>query len=404
MAKITGRGIIEKDKRSPKTWKITHYLGEKDENGRYKRAPKRTVHGSKADAYKALEEYRKELEATSYMKPTKLTVGEYARRFHEQRDGEMRSPLSYQRERLDVEHIEQYFGDVGLKELTPDILRQRYAKIRKKGDLSEDGLYKMHSKLRQVLKTAYTDELILRNPCDMVHISRPVPAERKALSAEDAQRFYKELFTEDISAQILALVLLVMTGMRRGEVLGLTWKYVDLDGCRLYVAYQYASDKNLREPKSKQSRRWISFSQEVCTILEDWKAIQKDYMECYGLEQTDKTPVVNNDEGGFLDPSNFERWFRNFSVDHGFGKFTRDVRETNFKGKHIKRGKGYEGLTLHGLRHTQATLLIAAKADWKTVQQRLGHAQASTTMNIYAHAVGANDIEAADTISNILTQ
>jgi len=407
MTTIKGAGVIERKKGADgkvkqNVWLITHYLGEKDDKGRYKRAPRRTIHGTKADARKALEEYRQELEGKVPIDSSDVSVADYARRFHEAREGVLGSPLSYNRERLDVDHIELLFPRIGLQALTPAKIRDAYAKARKNKTLSEDALHKAHVKLRQVLQTAVIDELILRNPCDLVPFRRPKPAERKSLSAEEAARFFEALGADELTGNIIALYLLLRTGMRRGEVLGLTWEYVDLDTISLFVANQYATDKQLRPPKSKESQRWLSYSQEMADLLREWKRKQAELFAYLKIKQTKKSPVVNNDFGGFVDPNNFSRWFRNWSVDNGFGKFTKDVQEFEQDGQTYQRGKGYEGLTIHELRHTQATLLIASHADWKTVQQRLGHAQASTTLNIYAHAVGANDAAAAETIDNIL--
>lgn len=104
-----------------------------------------------------------------------------------------------------------------------------------------------------------------------------------------------------------------------------------------------------------------------------------------------------------MNPNNFSRWFRFFCADNDFGRFTEDPYEYNYKGKKLKRGKNYKGLTPHMLRHTQATLLIGSGADMKTVQARLGHSDASLTLRTYSHAIPANDKAAAETFSSLLT-
>ena len=86
MVQVRGSGVIEKDKRYKNTWKITCYLGEKDEKGRYKRAPKRTIHGTKEDARKAVAEYKAELQGTAPEGPGDMRIGDYAQQFHELRE------------------------------------------------------------------------------------------------------------------------------------------------------------------------------------------------------------------------------------------------------------------------------------------------------------------------------
>ena len=122
--KIRGHGTVEKDKRYKNTWKIRFNTGEKDKQGRYVRSPKRTVHGSKADAYAALEAYIAEYEHSQ--DPANQTIAEYAWHFHElRRDMPSLSPNSYKREELDIRYIEELFDGIKMKDLTPVLLSTR---------------------------------------------------------------------------------------------------------------------------------------------------------------------------------------------------------------------------------------------------------------------------------------
>ena len=96
------------------------------------------------------------------------------------------------------------------------------------------------------------------------------------------------------------------------------------------------------------------------------------------IKVSGSTPVFTSGTGGYLNPSGFSRWWREFAKEAGF-----------------------EGLKFHELRHTQATVLLANKVDVKTVQTRLGHANASITLNLYAHAVPENDRDAADLVGDL---
>lgn len=402
MPKVRGSGVIEKDKRYRNTWKITFYLGEKDEQGRYKRAPKRTVHGTKGDAREALAAYIEEYEQSS--NPANQTIAQYARRFHELREGDPSiSPLSYKREALDIDHICALFGDISLAKLTPGMVRTIEAEARKTGRYSESALHKTHQKLRQIMQDAYLNEIVPRNAVDLVPFPRPRPKEaRKSLTPEEAARLFHCAEAEG-GAHATGLMLLIATGMRRGEMLGLMWGYVDLDGERLFIAHQYDTDKNLREPKTEKSKRWVSVKGRMAGVLRAWKAQQADELAVIGLPQTDETPVFANELGQFIDPNNYARWWRNFSVDNGFGTFTKEVHTFKMNGEEVTRGKGYEGLKLHELRHTQATLIQGA-VNPKAAQHRLGHSQISMTMNTYAHALDADEIAAAEAMDRILSQ
>ena len=95
---------------------------------------------------------------------------------------------------------------------------------------------------------------------------------------------------------------------------------------------------------------------------------------------SESTPVFTNGVGDYIDPSGFSRWWRKFKTDNSF-----------------------PDLRFHELRHTQATVLLANSVDVKTVQTRLGHANASITLNLYAHAVPQNDRAAADLVGNLFS-
>ena len=110
-------------------------------------------------------------------------------------------------------------------------------------------------------------------------------------------------------------------------------------------------------------------------------AFQAAELAKIGVEVDGDTPVCSDSKGGFICPNNFSRWWRRFVADCGF-----------------------EGLRYHELRHTQATLLLGSNVDVKTVQSRLGHADASITLNTYAHALPENDRAAADTFGKVLQE
>ena len=104
-----------------------------------------------------------------------------------------------------------------------------------------------------------------------------------------------------------------------------------------------------------------------------------------------------------MDPDNYNRWFREWCVKHEFGRYTEEPEVyQDAAGKRRVRKRGYEGLMPHMLRHTQATLLIGANTDIKTVQSRLGHSSAELTLNIYSHAIEAKDKAAADAFAALI--
>ena len=98
---LSGIGSIEKAGKK-NTWRIRVSLGKDPVTGKYRKSPSRTVHGTKSEAAKALMEYRAELMDPSAIKPSDITVGDYAARFHEEREHEFRSPLAWNREAYEI--------------------------------------------------------------------------------------------------------------------------------------------------------------------------------------------------------------------------------------------------------------------------------------------------------------
>lgn len=412
------------------TWNITFNLPWKDENGKYVRAPKKTIHGKKSDAKDALARYKVEylaqIRCSEEARAAEFedTVGSYAQKYHDSKV--MDSPLAKKRERLEVRHIQRLFAGIRLKELDAKTIRRIYAEERRRRDsgevlegnwdyLSEDGLHKVHTKLRQILKQAYRDEDIEKNPCDLVEFPDPPQVqERRPLEPEDARRFRDDAISEYWEmpdAKLVAILIAMGTGLRRGEILGLNWGDIDFKEKTVDVRRQYSTDKCLRDPKA-MSKRLLAVDDTLLGILKDWKRVQASDIPHVNELRHKKglPPVIQNEDypvitgqryGNRHDPDTFDRFFRNYSVDHGFGRFTKDVVTKTYGGRTFTRGKGYQGLKLHELRHTVASLLIADGLDVKSAQRQMGHSSAQTTLNIYAHAFESRSREASDRLERI---
>jgi len=395
-----GEGEIIEVQRG-QVYRIRPRAGKDSKTGRYIKAPMRTVYGNKAEARRQMELYKEELRNAAMHYGRKLTVGGYARQFQEQRRslGNL-SPLTISRDEIETCWIEDLFGEVAINKLTVGMLNETYAKLRSDDNVTKSQLHKLHVKLRQVLKQAVKEEIITKNPCDTIELTRPKSAERKSLTMEEAIKLAEDLRKEESCGRIIALWIGLATGIRRGEALGLTWKHVDLENKRIYIAQQLANDLTPREPKSENAHRWIGLDDETAEYLQSWKELQQQQLADMDIEQKSNTPVVTNELGGITDPNNFSRWHRDYFADHGLGYFEHEEIYTDPSGtRHVKRS-GYRGYNFHELRHTQATLLIGSGADIKTVQHRLGHSTASLTMDIYAHAIAQNDREVADTVGS----
>ena len=325
----------------------------------------------------------------------------------------MGSPLAYEREGLDIRHIRELFGNPNFDRLKSDDIRAVYAKARKDGRFSESEIRRIHIKLKQIMEDAVDNDLVGKNPCRAVKLPKQNVEARKALSAEEAARLLTVLFGRE--AIFLHHVHNASASMRfeEREALGLSWEDYDPDAKTLRIVKQYTNDRTLRPPKSKMSRRKISVGDELADYLDRWKAIQRSEFDSFAVGQTGETPIVHSIgiadvPGGKrafvtrMDGHNYSRAFRLFAVKNGFGSFKESREVVGSDGAARTRYTGYSGLKPHELRHTQATLLVGANTDIKTIQARLGHASPSTTLSIYSHFIEANDQKAASALDNLL--
>ncbi len=193
------------------------------------------------------------------------------------------------------------------------------------------------------------------------------------------------ILSDDETGQLLAAaegtrlyvptLLALTTGLRRGEVLALRWKDVDLERAVLAVTQtleQTAKGLRFKEPKTKRSRRVVTLPSAMVDVLRRHKVGQVQERLFLGLGRDDSALVVCRYDGKPQNPRNFSKEFAR-----------------------IARNAGLEGVSFHTLRHTNATQLLASNVHPKVAQERLGHSTVATTMDIYSHVVPTMQEDAA---------
>ena len=401
-------------KLGPNHWRVQVSFGKDPLTGKYVRTV-RNVRGTKADARRVRDEIRKAHESGIIANAGKVKFGVFARQWQQAKEasgriGEQRISL----ERRNVRDICARIEDLPVCDITPPIVESVCDDIRKAKEAAKGGpisartMREVYATFRQIMKKAVAYDLILRNPCDRVELPKAEDSKRRSLTSEEGRDLMAALDNEEAAAyaklhekeqrradwnkpperskicgvrdvsNVLAVRLGLATGMRRGEVFGLAWGAVDLRGASLKVRQSLTQYGEIKTPKTKAGLRTISLDFATARRLARWKGEQSRYLEMLGIEQTDETPVCCSNVGGWCDLHNFESWWRRFRNESGF-----------------------EGLKFHELRHTQATQLLANGVDVKTVQTRLGHSNASLTLNWYAHAIPENDRRAADMLGEL---
>ena len=239
-----------------------------------------------------------------------------------------------------------------------------------------------HKLLSSILTAAVRWQVIPSNPCERV---APPKVERKEavyLDEEQAADLLAALDKESMQHQVI-VKLLLFTGMRRGELCGLEWKDVDFERAVIFVRRSslYLSGKGVFEDETKNetSERCMKVSDDVITMLRVWRAEQSKQRLKMGDQWQNTDRLFTAWNGAPIRPDVITAWFHKFVTKNGLPP-----------------------VHIHSLRHTNATLLIAAGTNLTTVAARLGHANTTTTSKIYAHAIKSADEAAAEVLQDIL--
>ncbi len=295
-------------------------------------------------------------------------------------------PTTFRSYRAHVEcHILPALGSVQVQKLCPAQINALYAKLiaggRRNGKaLTSLTVRHVHAVLHRSLKDAARWGRIARNPADLADPPRVTGHghELHTWSAEQLAAFLDSRRDDRLYALWHTLA---MTGLRRGEALGLRWQDVDLEAGRLCVRRSLIPEGNqgaVHEPKTAHGRRVVALDPQTVAVLQGQAARQLAQQGT--AESWEETGLVfTNEDGQVLHPWLVSRCFR------------RAVKEAMLP-----------DIRLHDLRHTHATLALQAGVHPKVVSERLGHASVSITLDTYSHAIPAMQEEAAAKIAGLV--
>lgn len=278
-------------------------------------------------------------------------------------------------------HLVPTIGALPLGKLTPQHVQTLYAKKLDAG-LSTTTAHHIHAVLHRALESAVALDLVVRNVTDRVTAPRMRRHEMEVFSPEQSKAFLDAIAVDPLET---LYVLALTTGMRQGELLGLTWRDIDLDAGWLHI---HTTVRKLRgefvfaPPKTKRSRRGVALT---TMAVEALKRHQQRHMKARvtaGLAWKDNDLVFCNATGGPLDGRNLLR--------HHFRPL-------------LKRA-GLPRIRFHDLRHTTATLLLGQGIYPKVVAEMLGHTTIGITLDTYAHVLPQMQREAATILDRLLSQ
>lgn len=311
------------------------------------------------------------------------------------------APSTYYRYKRMLEtRITPYFGHYKLDKIKPtdimrfyDLLEQDTQLVRKKNNngkktrkpLSQKTILEHHRLLSAMLHKAVYWQLIVNNPAERVQ----PPKTKKPIRPhydEDQTRILvdnlEKLTGNNIKYRV-AILLDIFTGARLGELVGLEWNDVDLKNGIINInkSSQYLSQKGVftKSPKTESSIRDVAIPDFIVSLLEEYKLWYEEQKSICGDFWYESDRLFVQDNGKPIHPSTISKWFK---------KFVKQI--------------GLPVINFHGLRHTNATLLIAQQVDVATVSARLGHTQITTTYNFYVHPLKSHDKMAGNVLENLL--
>lgn len=294
-----------------------------------------------------------------------------------------RSTLDQYRWAVD-RHIVPLLGAVRLRDLTPELVDEWILDLSTATDGAKPRLGATSTRLvRKVLSMALEEAVqrgrLGRNP---VTLTQPPRARRgkarKSWTVEEARKFLAA--NRDHRLHALFHVALV-TGLRRGELLGLRWRDIDLERGTIEVAQQLAVVAGrpvMKDLKTESSDRIIAIGARAVDVLREHRARQAAELHVLGLDANDVELVFTSEVGGWIDPNNVGR-----------------IMERLAKKARVPR------LTPKGMRHTAQSIGRVVVGDDKVMQERLGHSDIGITLNTYTHTVSGQHRRAGDLIDEV---
>ena len=362
---------------------------------------RKTVHGTKKDAEVELAKFVTEVQNGLVIDGKSLKFSEFTEIWKRDYGSKELAPSTYKRYcRMLETRLLPYFGHFYINKIKPtdimkfyDLLEKDTQLVRKKGNngsktkkpLSGKTILEHHRLLRAMLHKAVYWQLIVANPAERVQPPKARKPKRKSYDDEQTKILLEnlELLPSEDTKYKVAIILTVFTGVRLGELMGLEWQDVDFKNGIISInrSSQYLADMGVftKVPKTESSIREIAIPEFIISLLEEYKLWYEEQKSIYGELWTNSDRLFVQADGKPMHPSTISKWFV---------KYVGQI--------------GLPVINFHGLRHTNASLLVAQNIDIAVISARLGHAQISTTLDFYVHPLLSHNRKAGYALENLL--
>ena len=362
---------------------------------------RKTVHGTKKDAEVELAKFVTEVQNGLVIDGKSLEFSEFTEIWKRDYGSKELAPSTYKRYcRMLETRLLPYFGHFYINKIKPtdimkfyDLLEKDTQLVRKKGNngsktkkpLSGKTILEHHRLLRAMLHKAVYWQLIVANPAERVQPPKARKPKRRSYDDEQTKILLEnlELLPSEDTKYKVAIILTVFTGVRLGELMGLEWQDVDFKNGIISInrSSQYLADMGVftKVPKTESSIREIAIPEFIISLLKEYKLWYEEQKSVYGELWTDSDRLFVQADGKPMHPTTISKWFV---------KYVGQI--------------GLPVINFHGLRHTNASLLVAQNIDIAVISARLGHAQISTTLDFYVHPLLSHNRKAGYALENLL--
>ena len=324
-----------------------------------------------------------------YAAENRLTFEKYAEYVMQLKETKGKKHRTLDRYTEMLQRINPAIGYMKIEDIRPGHLNDFYAQLAKPGQnkktggrLSNKTILEHHRLISTILAQAEKEMLIPYNPASRAEPPRPQKKEVTYFQPDEIIAIRDALESEPIKWRT-ATHLLLITGCRRGEIMGLKWAKVDFENNRIHIDnnLQYTAARGLYEetPKTAASVRNIKLPAETMQLLWQYRSWQARQQLASGDRWTYTDYVFTQENGKPMHPDSLTDWLGKFSKRHDL--------------PHINP---------HAFRHTMASILYFNGMDSVTISKRLGHAKVSTTADIYAHIIQEADERAAECIGDVV--
>jgi len=349
-----------------------------DENGKRKR---KWISGfnTQKEAEKKLPEILQQLNTNTFVDTNNITLRDYMQLWLEDYAKPNVAPTTYDKYTYAANKVSEILGNMKLQQIKPIHIQQLVNKLNN-SDVTPSTVLSYYRVLNTAINQAVKWQFIQYNPCVAVTPPRNTKNKMMILDQDEIQ-----ILLDKSKDHVLypVIVLALLCGLRRGEILGLKWENIDFFSGVIHLENNLVMANNesiLKETKTSTGRRAVDISSNVVEVLKKVKKQKMSYKLLYGSSYHDSNFVCTWEDGRPFRPDYIPKAFAKILVSANLPK-----------------------IRFHDLRHTHASILLKSGIHPKVVQERLGHSSISITLDTYSHLVPSLQKSAAEKMATMFS-